>query len=330
MHISILAALAAASVSLVEAQSVSLSGFPQCAVSDKTLNLCQYMPADSLIQRGPISAGLKSTPCNLGDFPCICSSGEFVSALTTNVQAACSVADQQSNVSLPSQIRSSLTCYVPATLKTAQGLCSPFGVVLNVPAIAAAQPAAESATAPSAAQAASSPQAEAATAQTPTAADDTSAEASMDETMTSAPVSPDAFSSSSSTPDAAGPTSGPTSMASDAGDAGGAGPPAATMATATATATSSTTTSTSSLLVYDTKSVVPSATVAMPTDAAAANKQMASSSSTGGSSYKSNSTANSTVAASSPMPYMGAAVRGHVQLASMLSMGTLGVVFCWL
>ncbi|KAI4114554.1 MAG: hypothetical protein LQ345_004690 [Seirophora villosa] len=318
MHVSILAALAAASVSLVEAQSVSLDGFPQCG-------------------RGPISAGLKSTPCNLGDFPCICSSGEFVSALTTNVQAACSVADQQSNVSLPYQIRSSLTCYVPAILKIAQGLCSQFGVVLNVPAIAAAQPAAESAAAPSAAQAASSPQAEAATAQTPTAADDTSAEASMDETMTSAPVSPDAFSSSSSssTPDAVGPTSGPTSMASDAGDAGGAGPPAATMATATmatatmATATSSSTTSTSSLLVYDTKSVVPSATVAMPTDAAAANKQMASSSSTG-SSYKSNSTANGTVAASSPMPYMGAAVRSHVQLASMLSMGTLGVVFCWL
>ncbi|KAL9010601.1 MAG: hypothetical protein Q9173_004474 [Seirophora scorigena] len=300
MHISVLAALAAASLSLVEAQS-----------------------------RGPISAGLKSTPCNLGDFPCICSSGEFVSALTTNVQAACSVADQQSNVSLPSQTRSSLTCYVPAILKTAQGLCSPFGVVLNVPAIAAAQPAPESAAAPPAAQAASSPQAEAAMAPTPTAADDTSAEASMDETMTSAPVSPDAFSSSSSssTPDAAGPTSGPTSMASDAGDAGGAAPPAATVATATATSSSST--STSSLLVYDTKSVVPSATVAMPTDAAAANKQMASSSSTG-SSYKSNSTANGTVAASSPMPYMGVAVRGRVQLASMLSMGTLGVVFCWL
>ncbi|KAI4265286.1 MAG: hypothetical protein L6R35_007147 [Caloplaca aegaea] len=203
------------------------------------------------------------------------------------------------------------------TLKFAQGFCGPFGVMIDVPAIAGANAAAP----PSAAQAVSSPQTEAAAAATtPTAADDTMDEASEDETMTSAPVSSGAFLSSSSSsfnPSAADPTSGPTSMASDAGDAGA---DAASAATATST--------TSSLIVYDTKSVIPSATVAiLSTDTAAADEQMASST---GSSYSSNSTANSTVAASSPIPYMGAAVRGNVQVISMVLMGTLGVFFCWL
>ncbi|KAL8988972.1 MAG: hypothetical protein Q9177_002043 [Variospora cf. flavescens] len=300
MYISVLAALAAVSLSLVKAQSVSLGDLPKCAQS-------------------AAAAGLRSTPCDFTDFPCICSSGPFVSALTTSVQAACSVADQQSNSYHTFQFwpgDSSLTSYVLATLKFAQGFCGPFGVMIDVPAIAGANSAAP----PSAAQAVSSPQTEAAAAATtPTAADDTMDEASEDETMTSAPVSSGAFlsSSSSSNPSAADPTSGPTSMASDAGDAGA---DAASAATATSTI--------SSLIVYDTKSIIPSATVAiLSTDAAATNEQMASST---GSSYSSNSTANSTVAASSPIPYMGAAVRGNVQVISMVLMGTLGVFFCWL
>ncbi|KAL8926155.1 MAG: hypothetical protein Q9208_003058 [Pyrenodesmia sp. 3 TL-2023] len=174
---------------------------------------------------------------------------------------------------------------LPATLTFAQGFCSQFGVQLAVPAIA-------DAVATTAASVASAASAETATAAT----------GSSDTTMVTAPVSPEALSSSSSY--AAAPTSGPTTMASDAG--------------------APTATSRSTFLVsIDTKSVIPSATIARPTDRV---NQMAST--TG--SYKSNSTANSTMAASSPIAFVGAAARGHVQGVSMAVMGFLGAVFCGL
>ncbi|KAI4205494.1 MAG: hypothetical protein LQ346_001448 [Caloplaca aetnensis] len=174
---------------------------------------------------------------------------------------------------------------LPATLTFAQGLCSQYGVQLAVPAIA-------DAVATSVAPVASAASAETASAAT----------GSSDTTMATAPVSPDALLSSNVY--AAAPTSGPITMASDAG--------------------ASTATSTPTFLVsIDTKSVIPSATIAKPTDTA---NQMATT--TG--SYKSNSTANNTMAASSPIAFVGAAARGHVQGVSMAVMGFLGAVFCGL
>ncbi|KAL9596134.1 MAG: hypothetical protein Q9219_005995 [cf. Caloplaca sp. 3 TL-2023] len=203
-----------------------------------------------------------------------------------------------------------------ATLTLAKSLCSPYGININVPAIAAADTAGSSSAAPAAAPAA--------TASTPTGTaeasgndmnsadsadtpdDVTSAAAASSTDTLTAPVSPSDFSTSSAAVTAA-PTSAP--VASDDGGI-------------------TSTTGGSSLLVYDTKSVVPSATIAyssLPTDASDANAQMATSSA----SYRANATANTTVAASSPIPFVGAAVRSKVQGLGIAMAAVMGV-FCGL
>ncbi|KAL9030805.1 MAG: hypothetical protein Q9196_001102 [Gyalolechia fulgens] len=200
-----------------------------------------------------------------------------------------------------------------ATLAFAQKLCGQFGVNINVPDIAApenstptpATSAALAATAPtSTAEASNDDTGSPNTADMATSA--AAAAASTD--VSTAPVSSNDFSTSS---DAAAPTTSAPEASNDS-DA----------------STSSTTSS--SLLVYDTKSVVPSATVAytsLPTDASAAIAQMATSTA----SYHANSTANSTVAASSPIPFVGAAIRGtEVQGAAGLAMVAVVGIFCWL
>lgn len=116
---SIFAAFAAIFFALVETQSVSLSSLPQCA-------------------QGPATTGLASTTCDLTNIGCICGTVSFVTALTTEVKKACTMADQQ------------------ATLAFAQSLCSKFGVTINVPGVAAAENVA-STPATSAAQAVTAP-----------------------------------------------------------------------------------------------------------------------------------------------------------------------------
>ena len=74
------------------------------------------------------------------------------------------------------------------------------------------------------------------------------------------------------------------------------------------------------LISYDTKSTIPSATIASATDV---RPQM--SAPTMHTAY--NGTTNSTVAASSPIPYVGAAaaMAGNVQAAVMAMLAVVGV-----
>ncbi|KAL8901719.1 MAG: hypothetical protein Q9192_000406 [Flavoplaca navasiana] len=284
MHISKFGAFAAAlALPLVQAQSISLANLPKCA-------------------QAPATSGLASTPCDLTNLACICSAVEFVTALTTKVQESCSAADQQ------------------ATLSFAQGLCARFGVTLNVPAIAANVPSsAPAAAAP--AQAASAAPAPSSAAAAPVSASGSPEEDMMDdavpagetttpaassaETMSSAPVSPnDAFPTSSS----ASLDEAPLENEEGAEDV---------VAATTGEASPSIPVSTSSILVYDTKSIIPSATIASypaskstSADASSLDAQVPTSTTA----YRnSSSTANSTVAASSPIPYVGAAMKEKVQ-----------------
>lgn len=235
---------------------------------------------------------------------CICGTVSFVTALTTEVKKACTMADQQ------------------ATLAFAQSLCSKFGVTINVPGVAAAENVA-STPATSAAQAVTAPTSTA-DADSGDSADDSAdsarsgvAATSTDSTdMTTAPVSSNNLSTSSDA--AAAPTPAPET--SDAVDDDNNA----------SISSSSTASSSSSLIVYDTKSVVPSATIAyssLPTDASAANAQMATSTA----SYYANSTANTTVAASSPIPFVGGAtsIKGRVQGPGLAMIFVVGI-FCWL
>ncbi|CAO1596739.1 hypothetical protein XANCAGTX0491_000571 [Xanthoria calcicola] len=120
MHCSKVAAVAVAlGAPLVQAQAISLWNIPACAQSAAT-------------------SGLASTGCDLTDIACVCSAVSFVTKLSSAVQQSCSIADQQ------------------ATLTFAQGLCSKFGVTLNLPAIPAAAKAASSSAAAPAQAAASS------------------------------------------------------------------------------------------------------------------------------------------------------------------------------
>ncbi|KAI4200917.1 MAG: hypothetical protein LQ350_003603 [Teloschistes chrysophthalmus] len=186
--------------------------------------------------------------------------------------------------------------HAASQIGSVSALCSPYGVNLHVPAIAAADTAA-SPVAPSAAAAAPSP--------TNAAAVDNSnganaAAAPAPDTVTSSsaiPVSPSDFSDSDST--------------------------SATSAAATSIPSSAP----SSYIVYDTNSVFPSVTIdhssSAITDAADPAQQYA----TPTRSYYANATTNATVAASSPIPYTGAAVSSSVQSTGMVLMAILGL--CW-
>ncbi|KAL8998100.1 MAG: hypothetical protein Q9169_002793 [Polycauliona sp. 2 TL-2023] len=289
MHGFKLAAFAAAiTVPLVQAQAVSLASFPKCA-------------------QNAAASGLASTNCDLTDFACICRAVEFVTTLTSKIQASCGVSEQQ------------------ATLSFAQGLCGQYGVTLHVPAVAAAANAPSSPAAAAPAQAASSAPAPSLAAagtpeqdmggdDVPSAGDTTTAAAaSSAEPMSSAPVSPDAF-----------PTSAPASL-DDGPLADNEGADGA-MAATTGEASPPNPTSVNSKIVYDTKSVVPSAIIASypmsskstsSADASPLNAQVPTSTT----SYRnSSSTANSTVAASSPIPYVGAAIKEKVQGAMLMIM----------
>ncbi|KAI4182243.1 MAG: hypothetical protein L6R41_006104 [Letrouitia leprolyta] len=257
--------------------------------------------------QGPATSGLASTTCSLTDIPCICSAVTFIATLTEKVKQSCPMAEQQ------------------ATLAFAQSLCSKFGVSINVPGVAAAENAA-STPATSAAQAVSAPTS-AAAADSGDSGDDSAdsaksvaAATSTDPTdVANAPVSSNDFSTSSNA--AAAPTPAPeTSDVADDDD---------NVSTSSSLSTT-TSSSSSSLLVYDTKSVVPSATIAyssLPTDASAANAQMATSTA----SNYANSTANTTVAASSPIPFVGSAtsIKANVQGPGLAMIFVVGI-FCWL
>ncbi|KAL8917892.1 MAG: hypothetical protein Q9172_005647 [Xanthocarpia lactea] len=231
--------------------------------------------------------------------------------------------DQQGNSPLLHDIdEPPIDTFLPATLTFAQGLCGREGVTLNVPAVAAAAnapssppappaPAAPSAPAPSSAAAATTPENVADGEDLPATDPSTTsavATASSSEPVSTAPVSPSAF---------------PTSSAFlDEGD--GSTPGDAATGLPSSSAPFSTT---SSALVFDTNSVIPSATVASyplstSTDAFTADAQVPTTTSV----YRnSSSTANTTVAASSPIPYVGAAVSGKVQGVGMMMMVVLGV-----
>ncbi|KAL9586874.1 MAG: hypothetical protein Q9212_000618 [Teloschistes hypoglaucus] len=177
-------------------------------------------------------------------------------------------------------------------------LCAPYGVNLQVPAIAAADTAASSA-APSAAAPAPSPT-NAAAVYSSNGANPAVAPALNAATSSSAiPVSPSDLSDSDSDS-----TSAPSAVA-----------------------TSIPSSAPSSYIVYDTKSVFPSVTIdhssSAITDAVDPAQQIA----TPTRSYYANATTNATVAASSPIPYTGAAVSSSVQSTGMVLMAILGL--CW-
>ncbi|KAL8728369.1 MAG: hypothetical protein Q9166_005413 [cf. Caloplaca sp. 2 TL-2023] len=247
--------------------------------------------------QGAATTGLTSTKCDLTDIACICSAVEFVTTLTTQVKSACSTIDQQ------------------VTLALAQGLCGRYGITLNVPAVPAAANAPSSSPASPASVASLAASSAPATSSTATGiADDNTddnyqanpdtagtsaaATASSSEPVSSAPVSP-----------SASPTSpNDSTLAATLGEEASRSP-------------------TSSGVVYDTKSVIPSATIASypsmtTTDASSADAQVPTSTTA----YR-NSTTNTTVAASSPIPFVGAAVKGKVQGFGMALMVVLG--FLW-
>ncbi|KAL8945057.1 MAG: hypothetical protein Q9216_000041 [Gyalolechia sp. 2 TL-2023] len=265
------------------------------------------LPRDKLSdgphQQSAAAIGLASTPCNINDFGCICAAVPFITALTTQVKQVCSMPEQQ------------------ATLAFAQQVCAPFGVNINVPGVAAEENV-PSTPATSAALAATAPTstAETNTEGSPDSPDTanmaTSAASAADSTdVSTAPVSSNDFSTSS---DVAAAAAAPATSALETSDDDDV------------SSTSSPTSSSSSLLVFDTQSVVPTATIAsssLPTDASTTNAQMATSTA----SNYANSTANRTVAASSPIPYVGAAIRGkEVQGAAGLAMMAVVGIFCWL
>ncbi|KAI4110783.1 MAG: hypothetical protein LQ339_001059 [Xanthoria mediterranea] len=297
MHCSKVAAVAVAlAAPLVKAQAISLWNIPSCAQSAAT-------------------SGLASTGCDLTDIACVCSAVSFVTKLSSAVQQSCSIADQQ------------------ATLTFAQGLCSKFGVTLNLPAIpAAAKAASSSAAAPAQAAASSAASPSSAASGTPDqdSQDDglpattplAAAAASSAEPIPTPPVSPDTLQTPAS----------PNENGNDSPDADN--DDVATTTTSNGEARLSNPVPTSSALVFDTESIIPSATIAsypppsMMTPAADADAnprdaQVPAASST--TAYRNSSaTANSTVAASSPIPYVGAAIRDKVQ-GGMVLMVAAGV-----
>ncbi|KAI4124495.1 MAG: hypothetical protein LQ347_005716 [Umbilicaria vellea] len=97
MHYSTLAALAVLAAPFAGAQS--LSSLPTCA-------------------QAPAEAGIGATGCTLTDFKCLCSAQAFISSLTTQIQTACSPADQA------------------ATLAFAQQLCGSVGITIPTPPMA--------------------------------------------------------------------------------------------------------------------------------------------------------------------------------------------------
>ncbi|KAI4269772.1 MAG: hypothetical protein LQ337_007078, partial [Flavoplaca oasis] len=237
---------------------------------------------------------------SLADLP---SAVEFVTALTTKVQESCSPADQQ------------------ATLSFAQGLCARFGVTLNVPAIAANAPSSAPAAAAPAQAASAAPAPSSAAAAAAVAASGSPEEDMMDdavpdgEATTPAASSAEAMSSAPVSPNDAFPTSASASL-DEAPLENEEGVEDVVAATTGETSPSSPI-STSSILVYDTKSTIPSATIASypalkstSADAPSLDAQVPTSTTA----YRnSSSTANSTVAASSPIPYVGAAIKEKVQ-----------------
>ncbi|KAI4223567.1 MAG: hypothetical protein L6R36_005336, partial [Xanthoria steineri] len=276
MHCSKVAAVAVAlAAPLVQAQAISLWNIPSCAQSAAT-------------------SGLASTGCDLTDIACVCSAVSFVTKLSSAVQQSCSIEDQQ------------------ATLTFAQGLCSKFGVTLNLPTIPAAAKAASSSAAAPAQAAASSAAAPSSAASGTPGPDDglpattplAAAAASSAEPIPTPPVSPGTLQTPAS----------PNENGNDSPDADNDD-----VATSNGEARLSNPVPTSSALVFDTDSIIPSATIAsypppsMMTPAADADAdprdaQVPAASST--TAYRNSSaTANSTVAASSPIPYVGAAIR---------------------
>ncbi|KAL8873249.1 MAG: hypothetical protein Q9174_001257 [Haloplaca sp. 1 TL-2023] len=183
------------------------------------------------------------------------------------------------------------------TLALTKALCNKYGVSISVPDVAAAAPAA----APAAEEEAAEPvpsgaqAAQAASSPAPAAGVESKAVDMAAAAVSTAPVSPEDASPSS-------PTSGMMEMS-----AMGTPPPSS---------------SPTPLISYDTKSTIPSATIASATDVV--RPQM--SSPTMKTAYN-NGTANSTVAASSPIPYVGAAatVGGNVQAAVMAMLAVVGV-----
>ncbi|KAI4258778.1 MAG: hypothetical protein LQ352_001087 [Teloschistes flavicans] len=180
-----------------------------------------------------------------------------------------------------------------STLSVGQSICGPYGVNLNAPAIAAADTVTSSGGAsallvPSPTSAAAVDTSTAVNAATTPAPDASTSSSAM-------PVSPSDLSASISAPSAAPTSTSPSS--------------------------------TSSYIVYDTKSVIPSATIAHSssamTDATDTAQQMTSPTI----SYYANTTTNSSVAASSPIPYIGAAVTSRVQSTGMVLLAILGL--CW-
>ncbi|KAI4240163.1 MAG: hypothetical protein L6R40_005296 [Gallowayella cf. fulva] len=252
------------------------------------------VPAQS---QGAATSGLTSTKCDLTDFACICSAVEFIMVLTDRVKASCSTADQQT------------------TLNFAQSLCSKYGISLNVPAVAAAANApSSSAAAPAPA---ASPAASSAPATSSVASDAPDQDAQDDGLPAPSSAAKTADLAAASSPEAV--STAPVSH-SDL-PTSSSHPPDDT----TAGATPSIPISTSTFILYDTKSTIPSATIAsspMSTsaDASASIAQLPASTTA----YR-NATANATVAASSPIPFVGAAVRDRVQRLGMTMMVGLGV-----
>ncbi|KAL8780170.1 MAG: hypothetical protein Q9194_001065 [Teloschistes cf. exilis] len=182
-------------------------------------------------------------------------------------------------------------------LSFGQALCGPYGVNLHVPAIAAADTVAPSAAPSSAAAPAPSP--------TNVAAVDNSNGAN----PAIAPA-PGAATSSSAIP----------VSPSDLSDSDSISAPSAT-------ATSTPSAAPSSYIVYDTNSVFPSVTIDHSSSAITDAVDPAQQYATPTRSYHANATTNATVAASSPIPYVGAAVSSNVQSTGMVLMAILGL--CW-
>lgn len=290
------AALAAITLPLVWA--VSLNDLPKCAVSHPIPQASRASKtSDTSVQQNAASSALASTPCGLLDFQCICSYVPFVSALSASVQQTCSAADQQgiplTHEATPFHADFSFV----GVLSFGQALCGPYGVNLHVPAIAAADTVAPSAAPSSAAAPAPSPT-NAAAVDNLHGANPAIAPAPGAATSSSAiPVSPSDLSNSDS------------------------------ISAPSATATSTPSAAPSSYIVYDTNSVFPSVTIDHSSSATADAVDPAQQYATPTRSYHANATTNATVAASSPIPYVGAAVSSNVQSTGMVLMAILGL--CW-